>query len=638
MSKIKNANSRQYGKPNLGTARLRKLMAFSFFFIILLLTSSYISAGFTFAAYSVSISTVYNGINNGNSVTIMMDGVSTGFKTPHTFSGLLGIHNFTVPYEDASGHPFRRWDTSAPSDQSLSTITVSTAGSFWAFYDIHLPRGNGGATDSVSAAQQRYFVTPSDAAVIAASSGKSWSEIINWVASQIAYNDSCNVWQFPNETLALKSGQCREFSTLAVSMLLAQGYLAYVVSGDVNAASGVEIGTSTGHVWIALQLNGTLFHFEPQKTWANQPTHQNFLGYRPEHFNDNLILFPAVPSSDPPTAETYDVVIHTNYNDVFDTVHVAIMQDGVATGFSTPHTFAGLTGLHNFTLPYLDGEAHPFMCWGTNFPGERIFNTISVTAGGSFSAFYDTSIDLNNLYPAEYMYLITPRDPAVATATSNRNVSSIVDFVAALPYASNTAPQYPNQTLASGTRYYLDYASLCVSMLQARGYNAYIVGGNASGSPGGRWVVFGYDGVNYHINPSYSWAQQQTLNFTSYEPNYYVDEHGIYPPSNSQNPPLKLPNAINSPSPTATFFTPSPTQSSPPTPSVTMTSFPPASSTPKLTDLPSATSTASFPKSPTPLPSVPEMQAWTTLFMMLIATSAFLVFMKTRTKRDSRPK
>ncbi len=44
------------------------------------------------------------------SVTIAMDGASTGFTTPHTFPDLVGTHNFTVPNADSYGVPFAKWD------------------------------------------------------------------------------------------------------------------------------------------------------------------------------------------------------------------------------------------------------------------------------------------------------------------------------------------------------------------------------------------------------------------------------------------------------------------------------------------------------------------------------------------------
>jgi hypothetical protein len=63
-------------------------------------------------------------------VHISMDGVNTGFQTSHTFSGLTGIHTFTVDDADGQGHPFIRWDTLWPS----TTITVGSSGTFTAYY------------------------------------------------------------------------------------------------------------------------------------------------------------------------------------------------------------------------------------------------------------------------------------------------------------------------------------------------------------------------------------------------------------------------------------------------------------------------------------------------------------------------
>src|SRR3989304_2307657 len=139
-----------------------------FFLLLLAFPASSLSFVSATASYSITINTSYNGVNNGISVSILMDGASTGFNTPHTFSGLSGTHNFTMAYEDASGHPFSGWDITAPGDHDLSTLTVSSEGTYWAFYDTHVPRSNGGDIDSVSSAEHRNYVTPSDPTVVAA--------------------------------------------------------------------------------------------------------------------------------------------------------------------------------------------------------------------------------------------------------------------------------------------------------------------------------------------------------------------------------------------------------------------------------------------------------------------------------------
>ncbi len=505
------------------------------------------------ATYSVTINTKYNGVNNGNSVSIMQDGALTGFGTPHTFSGLSGIHNFSVPYEDSNGHPFYEWDNKVPTDCVFTTITASSSGSYWAFYDSHVPRNSGGSVGAVSPAEQRYYVTPSDPAVIAVAAGKSWSDILNWVASHLTYNFSETTWQFPNETLSLGSGQCRDYSTLCVSMLLSRGYVTYVVTGNVTAASGVNTGSGNGHAWIVIRLDGALYHFEPQKTWADQPSPKNFsLGYFADYFNDNNELYPAAPSLDPPDAQTYDITIDTSYTTIPNDAIVAISQDGVPTGFTTPHTFAGLNGIHNFSVPYADTSGCSFVSWSTNFPGEQIYPTITVSSGGTFSAFYDSQFSLSRLCPAENRYLITPLDPVVASAAANKNFTDIIDFVSSLPYAVCQTAQFPNQTLSHGTCFLLDLATTCVSMLRSAGYVAYLVEGNTSTSSNTHWVVFSYNGVFYHVDPMQSWKNQQTISFSSYQANFYVDEKGIYPASTSQDPPATSPNSSPTIAPNAT--------------------------------------------------------------------------------------
>lgn len=61
---------------------------------------------------------------------ITMDGVSTGFSTPHTFKNLVGTHSFKVPDADVYGTLFGNWTTGEKS----TTITVSSGGTYTAQY------------------------------------------------------------------------------------------------------------------------------------------------------------------------------------------------------------------------------------------------------------------------------------------------------------------------------------------------------------------------------------------------------------------------------------------------------------------------------------------------------------------------
>lgn len=81
--------------------------------------------------YDVTISAHCNTDNGEVGVNIIMDGSSTGFLTSHIFTGLLGIHNFTVAAADPANHPFKEWSTG----QTTTTITVSGFGTYTAIYE-----------------------------------------------------------------------------------------------------------------------------------------------------------------------------------------------------------------------------------------------------------------------------------------------------------------------------------------------------------------------------------------------------------------------------------------------------------------------------------------------------------------------
>jgi hypothetical protein len=126
--------------------------------------------------HNVTINSLLNNTINGNNVPIMQDGITTGFTTPHTFTALSGTHNFSVPYQDSAGHPFRAWNGNINYSRPFTTVTVSTGGTYWANYDVEFNR------TSCSWAESHYFVTPLDPAVVAAASNKSWNDILDWVA------------------------------------------------------------------------------------------------------------------------------------------------------------------------------------------------------------------------------------------------------------------------------------------------------------------------------------------------------------------------------------------------------------------------------------------------------------------------
>jgi parallel beta-helix repeat protein len=89
-----------------------------------------LNAIFAVASYSVTVRAYCYNESAEVSVSITMDGVDTGYTTPHKFTGLLDTHTFTVPSTDANGHPFLSWNTG----QTTTTITVSSGGTCVAYY------------------------------------------------------------------------------------------------------------------------------------------------------------------------------------------------------------------------------------------------------------------------------------------------------------------------------------------------------------------------------------------------------------------------------------------------------------------------------------------------------------------------
>jgi hypothetical protein len=85
-----------------------------------------------------------------------------------------------------------------------------------------------------------------------------------------------------------------------------------------------------------------------------------------------------------PPPPSYDATIEAYCCAEGTSVSVSITMDGLPTEYNTPHTFANLTGIHDFTVPSADAEEHPFLYWNT---GEAS-TTITVDFGGTYTALY----------------------------------------------------------------------------------------------------------------------------------------------------------------------------------------------------------------------------------------------------------
>jgi hypothetical protein len=105
--------------------------------------------------------------------------------------------------------------------------------------------------------------------------------------------------------------------------------------------------------------------------------------------DDSVATFDAFKLSCGPTLGTlltYDVIIQA-VSDIDGAESVDIVKDGIPTGYTTPHQFAGLSGKHNFTVPSYDNSGNLFFNWMET--GETT-TTIIVTSGGICTACYYT--------------------------------------------------------------------------------------------------------------------------------------------------------------------------------------------------------------------------------------------------------
>jgi hypothetical protein len=572
--------------------------------------------------YSVMVTSQLKGYVTPISVPIIMDGQPTGHSTPWNFTGLTGVHNFTVPYEHPNGHPFRIWNNLPVPGCFFTTITLSAEnassnGAYCVLYDRVFN------ASIFIWSQNRYLVTPNDPAVIAAAGNMTWNEIVDWVANNIAYN-SLDHYQFPNDTLASRSGVCREYSGLAVSMLEARGYTAYVVAG--NTTGHLDIN----HAWIAIELNGTLYHFEPQLTWDSQPEPLSWAMQRTAwYFYNDKCFLPATATQDlpaPPPAEIYKVTIIASVNGSYfgskDDVNTRIFLDGKDTGHLSPYTFTGLKGNHTFAVAYRDSRGSPFYAWTTNAPSNRWFQSIIVVSqGGTFCALYYPTIDLTKPSPAEMQYFITPQDNAVIATAKGKNWTQIINYVSSLPYirdhSNNDPALFPNQTLNGG--YYLpDYALLCCSMLLANGYTAYYA--SKTDNWWVAWVVIDVNGTLTPVNP----YPPLTSKLTNQEANYYANQSGIYPAVITNSPPKTTP--VPSPTPSNSPTTPAPTSQQSATPTQSSTVGPSSNCTPNPTVAPSPTKQSQ--DTPEPSATIPEYPTITTIISILTLTAVTLPIIK----------
>jgi hypothetical protein len=344
-----------------------------------------IVASFAINTYSVTIVAHDNTAGTDVSVGITEDGSSTGFNTPHTFTGLTGSHTVAVPSTDANGNPFTQWSTG----QTSPTITVSAGVTYTAYYQ---------------AAPPTYNVT------IAAHDNTAGSD----VSVGITEDGSSTGFNTPHTFTGLSAAH-----TFAVPNTDASGnpFLNWSTGATTTTITVSSSGTYTAYyqasaydVTIIAHCNTEGKDVSVSITQDGAPT-----GYNTPHTFTSLVgahTF-TVPIYDPSghlfkqwsTGQTATMITISsggaytaNYQAIMTqsvtisaycltdgtAVNVAIVEDGSPTGFNTPHTFTGFVGTHNFTVPSSDASGHPFLEWST---GEND-TTKTVDSSGTFAAFY----------------------------------------------------------------------------------------------------------------------------------------------------------------------------------------------------------------------------------------------------------
>jgi hypothetical protein len=256
-------------------------------------TNITVSSGGTYTAYYASYDVTINAHSNTEgadvTVSLAMDGSPTGFTTPHTFTNLTGTHTFEVPSTDPSGHPFEQWSTG----ETTSTITVSSGGTFTAYYEakytLNITTTTGGTTNP-----------------------------------------------FPG---------------------------VYDYGGGVIVA--ITANPNTGYVLDHWELDGA-------NTGTLNPTTVTM--------NSNHNLYAAFVPVYNITIKAHDI------NEAAD-VSVALLMDGMVKGYTTPHTFTGLTGTHTLYVLDTDLNGHAFRQWNTG----QTSTMVTVNSGGTYTAYYGQS-------------------------------------------------------------------------------------------------------------------------------------------------------------------------------------------------------------------------------------------------------
>jgi hypothetical protein len=125
-----------------------------------------------------------------------------------------------------------------------------------------------------------------------------------------------------------------------------------------------------------------------------------------------------------------------------------IIMDGSLTNFSTPHTFADLTGTHSFTLPKTDQDGNALSSWNT---GETSV-TLTFSSEGIYTARYAPLLNVLISPNAWAMDLGQSKCFTAITTGGSGNYTSYQWYVDGIAQQHATSPTF-NYTPATNSSY-----------------------------------------------------------------------------------------------------------------------------------------------------------------------------------------
>jgi hypothetical protein len=214
------------------------------------------------------------------------------------------------------------------------------------------------------------------------------------------------------------------------------------LSATVHETDSVTfVATTNGKgvppIWLYWYLNGTMVNWSNDFSYSHQWTLGQSEPGVYQIYVTGTDSWEAVPPSEWKKSEVATVRVQgvkiKAYCSIEDAdVSVDIMMDGSPTGYMTPHTFEGLSGIHTFAVQPVDPQGHAFRQWST---GETN-TTMTISADGTYTA----------LYPAERVLAITSTIGGTTNPTTGSHIYNDSTIV--------------NVTAQSNMHYYLDHWEL----------------------------------------------------------------------------------------------------------------------------------------------------------------------------------